>query len=348
MEERVTGLEQAGSQAQLRLFLHIGLPKTGTTSLQLRFFENAASLKQLGFLYPVGQFENPKYQHSAMIALVSPARMGDLTSFFASIRQEAVSSGCHTVILSGEAFYRLSARQLRLLLDTLGAASFRPTIVMFFRPTLDYLRSLASQAMKTQGKILVASTLARHAADFDCDEVEARFAAVFGMANVVRHDLSRDDDCVPFFDKDIGLVADLPAAWHNTRADFATLSWLNAVKTELGISTGVVHRFLMKAFKGRPPILAAETAFLSEVADMVGGRKGEALKSELAKRITDTHAFSSHQERLEYLVQFHNFVGMLRRYMWRKTMRRKFWALLGRSYESKRRERLPDGTVPPF
>jgi hypothetical protein len=191
---------------------------------------------------------------------------------------------------------------------------------------------MAAQAMKSEGNIVVVSGLARYFRDFDRDAVQARFAAVFGADAVIRHDISGNEDCVPLFDRDIGLVANLAVPWHNISADFATLSWLNAIKTELGVSTGVAHRFLAKAFKGRPPILAAEKAFVSDVADMIGGQKGEALKSELASRTANTKAFSSLQERLEYLAQFHSFVGMLRRYMWRKAIRRKFWTLLGRPY----------------
>lgn len=34
-------------------YVHIGLPKTGTTSIQEFLFANHAQLKQQGYLYPV-------------------------------------------------------------------------------------------------------------------------------------------------------------------------------------------------------------------------------------------------------------------------------------------------------
>src|SRR5687768_13412286 len=62
----------------VRLFLHIGVHKTGTTSLQLRFFHNAEQLKRDGFLYPLGRFAQHPTQHSAICTLVAPEKREEL------------------------------------------------------------------------------------------------------------------------------------------------------------------------------------------------------------------------------------------------------------------------------
>lgn len=238
MDKRVEAIDadkrwRMGMPSPLRLFLHVGVPKTGSTSLQIRLFENAEALKQKGYLYPLGRFDAPKFQHSAVANLISPEYVDDLKSLLVGMHDEAVSSACHTVILSGESLYTLAPLGLRLLHDAILFAGFTPIVVAFFRPDFDYLRSLGSQKMKEGGYIVVASKLAKHMAGFDRDAIEARFASIFGASNVIRHDLLVGEHCVLLFDRDIGLKADFAIASQNARVDFATLSWLNAIKTDL-------------------------------------------------------------------------------------------------------------------
>ena len=58
-----------------RVFLHIGLPKTGTTFLQTTMWHNRALLRERGFLYP-GTQRMDHYRASQEVRGVSPARMG--------------------------------------------------------------------------------------------------------------------------------------------------------------------------------------------------------------------------------------------------------------------------------
>jgi hypothetical protein len=57
------------------VYLHIGLPKTGTTFLQTTMWENKRALRKQGFLYP-GTNRMDHYHASQEVRGASPARMG--------------------------------------------------------------------------------------------------------------------------------------------------------------------------------------------------------------------------------------------------------------------------------
>jgi hypothetical protein len=57
------------------VYLHIGLPKTGTTFLQTTMWENRRALRRQGFLYP-GTSRMDHYHASQEVRGASPARMG--------------------------------------------------------------------------------------------------------------------------------------------------------------------------------------------------------------------------------------------------------------------------------
>src|SRR6056297_1223300 len=84
----------------MKLVIHCGLHKTGTTSFQKFCFHNRFLLRGFGIYYP----KYCKYdQHSYVLWKAQQRGMGTLGSFFAKSFAEATSD-CHTVLLSGEDF----------------------------------------------------------------------------------------------------------------------------------------------------------------------------------------------------------------------------------------------------
>jgi hypothetical protein len=317
-----TGVE--GAAAPLRLYLHVGVHKTGSTSLQVRFFKHADVLKQHGVLYPLGRFADFAYQHSAIVELLPPERRGELDALLRGVHEETVTSGCHAVVLSGENISVQPEAHLVSLRDALRSAGFSPVVVIFFRPYLDHTRSLISEQMKGGRIYITPSRIAGRLRHFSDTDTFARFASVFGADSVVRHDLAEGEDSVALFDADIGLDAALPSRRVNTRIDFATLSWLNAIKAELDVPVGLPQRLYARIFPSDPPSMAAEAAMLAEVARLVGGEKGELLDAEMQKVEQEGRALDSIEAQLEYLKRFDRFIRALRRHMKRRAFRRKF------------------------
>jgi hypothetical protein len=112
------------------------------------------------------------------------------------------------------------------------------------------------------------------------------------------------------------------------------MNWLNAIRTELDIPTGVVHRFYTRAFEGHSWRLSSEAAFLTEVANALGGERGELLNAQL-KEPAAADEIASIAARLDYLRRFNRFIAYLRRYLRRRALKRRLLKLFGRGDETK-------------
>jgi hypothetical protein len=99
-----------------KIFLHVGVEKTGTTTLQLTMAINRRRLQQHGFAYPIapGEFNHigltlyaadpeavPDLRQTAGV-LDGQAYDAFLRRYPAQLREELARSGCHTAILSSE------------------------------------------------------------------------------------------------------------------------------------------------------------------------------------------------------------------------------------------------------
>lgn len=133
-----------------RLTLHIGLPKTGTTTIQKTLGSNEQNLAQLGIVYPeFGQ------RHGAHHLLADPfVQQKNLIRPEPGLSPETLTAGIFAyaeegqhVILSSEAF--ASATKLRPPLKQL-AEKFDLHIVVFFREQTEYADSLARQMLRMQ------------------------------------------------------------------------------------------------------------------------------------------------------------------------------------------------------
>ena len=90
-----------------RILLHIGYPKTGTTSLQLFFSKNAEALKSRGWLYPeTGRLHNAHYNISFALDIGNYEKRETQTpqSMRDALDKEIHASNCANVLLSAESF----------------------------------------------------------------------------------------------------------------------------------------------------------------------------------------------------------------------------------------------------
>lgn len=150
----------------MRIILHIGMPKAGSTALQAAFVAARGPLRKRGILYPKGAFN-----HNFMVAGVAPAdRIGRLfvqqyggdaeavTSDFSDFWGGIVGAiGRHkpsVVVLSAESLFnsigRAGPEALRALLEPLGAQT---EAVCYVRRPSDYYLSMAQQQLKASSVI---------------------------------------------------------------------------------------------------------------------------------------------------------------------------------------------------
>ena len=179
------------------LILHIGTPKTGTSSLQQFLFVNHAALKTAGVLYPksvLGPPHDPKYQpvFSCIYAGNAPA----LDECLGRIADEA-DAGCGSVILSSEGFYHLMPDYTERSWDLIRmlAGRYRTQVVVYLRPQAEYLDSVYRQYLKNPrginpeyGSSMTITELLGHpriAQNLDYYGSLKRWAGAVGERNIV-------------------------------------------------------------------------------------------------------------------------------------------------------------------
>lgn len=154
------------------IYLHIGPPKTGSTSIQTYFDKNSERLKSLGILYPakgrLQKGEKYRVHRSGGIALeTGPSHMHNMLSWSAEdkveglthaelwppVLQEIENTDCTRVVISGEGFFHLPRARVNLVKDYLAGYDVR--IVFYQRNLFARAKSMYGQMIKA-GKIYMS------------------------------------------------------------------------------------------------------------------------------------------------------------------------------------------------
>lgn len=125
----------------MRLVVHIGSHKTGSTSIQEYCRSAPPALREAGILYPADCAPGTPGQHSGIKTLAMQDDPAPLQAVFAAAAAAAREAGAHTVLLSGEDLcvlgpglaHRVQVAALRHFADT--------RIVLLLRNKRDYLYS---------------------------------------------------------------------------------------------------------------------------------------------------------------------------------------------------------------
>jgi len=204
--------------AKKKLFIHIGTPKTGTSSLQWFLYNNYDKLLEQGILYPksiVESCHNPKQQ--PLFSCIHSGNANGLNALLQRISSEITPSAAF-IIVSSEGFYHHTdeltenswhlIRQLGRLYDL--------RIIVFLRPQADYIESMYRQYMKNPKGInveygsglTIQELMARPKLKQNMDYYGSlmRWAATVGEDNVIVREYSSGviDDFISLFDLDAG------------------------------------------------------------------------------------------------------------------------------------------------
>ena len=128
-----------------RVILHIGTPKTGTTSLQWSFLQSRPQLIDLGLLYPSCGLstDSHEFAHHPL----ARAAKAKLTTPWKSVVTEIQSSICDTAIISSEEMTALDSTSIEFIRDCLQG--FELSIVAYLREQVDYIEAMYNQNIKT-------------------------------------------------------------------------------------------------------------------------------------------------------------------------------------------------------
>ena len=232
---------------KLKLIIHAGTPKTGTTSLQSYFNKNQLKLRNKGILYPhnLQKIQNtsaPRHQWFEKNLVVTHPDFF-LENFKNIISQ--VSAGTHTIILSSEGIYNYwwdFTDQSKTLLEALTKL-FNVQVWIWFREPLDFIESYYKQCIRNPqvegndcyGKDLSFSQMldipwfAQHL-DYQGFVDDCR--ALFGENNVSAFDYN--GDIVQQFKEEFGLATphDNPAPRLNKSFNSMTINLLRVINQQ--------------------------------------------------------------------------------------------------------------------
>jgi hypothetical protein len=147
----LTPIEQLNGQ-KLKLIIHAGTPKTGTTSLQTYLDKKQRKLRKRGVLYPhnLEKLKNPSApkHHWFEKNLVTTHRRHLLENFKNIISQ--VNKDTHTIILSSEGIYNYwwdFPEQSKVILSELSDL-FDTQVWVWFRDPLGFIESYYKQGIR--------------------------------------------------------------------------------------------------------------------------------------------------------------------------------------------------------
>ncbi|NDW01330.1 hypothetical protein [Salipiger sp. PrR002] len=138
------------------LYIHVGLHKTGTTSLQKTLHDNRPALREQGILYPeTGLSEKAANwgHHELAYAL---RHRGKARQFWTAMREEADAKALPKVMISSEEFALLpfptmpGAEPFKLIAEIF--ASYEIQLICYLRPQAEMIESLYNHNVKSVGE----------------------------------------------------------------------------------------------------------------------------------------------------------------------------------------------------
>lgn len=133
----------------LKLIIHAGTPKTGTTSLQAYLDKKQRKLHKLGILYPTRSHNPDAPKHQWLEKNLVRTHPQNLLDNFASVVQQ-VDENTHTVLLSSEGVYNHwwdFPEESTILLKAISSC-FEVNIWVWFREPLAFAESFYKQCMR--------------------------------------------------------------------------------------------------------------------------------------------------------------------------------------------------------
>lgn len=167
----------------MKLVLHIGTHKTGTTAIQSYLTAHRNALKQLGILYPSCCEEVQQNQFSFLVPLIRQGKFEEIADYFEKIKLEADSCGVNSIIISGEDFSLLTQEHIQKLAEYLP--DLEVSIVVYFRNLYDHLISTFAQINRLNKSLPAWSNLGERLHGLmDYDAILSKWCDVFGNNNV--------------------------------------------------------------------------------------------------------------------------------------------------------------------
>ena len=243
------------AESHLKLYLHIGTEKTGTTSVQKFMSLNRALLQQAGVLYPISP-GNENHLALTAVAKVQGNEVWDKLGiadreaaavfrrrFREKFAAELNTANCNTVIMSGEhCSSRLRKDEDVKRLQEFLRQFFKPVfIVVYLRRQDDFLMSTHSTDVKNGSRrpLGIPDPEEMHFR-YDYWELLSKWAREFGREHIICRRYAKgmlnDDNIVSDFLQAVGIESNASFHWPgnmNESLDADSLEFLRLLNTHL-------------------------------------------------------------------------------------------------------------------
>lgn len=130
-----------------QIYIHIGFPKTATTTIQSALVENAHELIRIGVLYP-NTSRRQLAHHDLGFQVSEDPRYNPTLGSIASLKEEISQPNINKVVISAESLAVAEIHQIQLLKEELSPLGDIKIVVYLRRQDL-WLQSLWSQLVKS-------------------------------------------------------------------------------------------------------------------------------------------------------------------------------------------------------
>ena len=136
-----------------KLFLHVGVEKTGTSAIQSALFENKNTLRdEYSIIYPESIIWPDKSHHILSLSLLETdlhGDVGDMYDVLGRLDEEIDSSSCRDMIISSEIFRWFYQHKNYSILEERIFKKFEVvTVMLAVRPQAEWLSSMYNQWVK--------------------------------------------------------------------------------------------------------------------------------------------------------------------------------------------------------
>jgi len=174
-----------------KIYLHIGLHKTGSTSLQSFLCQNKDSLLRNGYLHPhQGLSAAKRCHHNLAWQATSDHRFDQSLGSFQSLRNEIELSSADKVIISSEDFSRAQLNEIKYIRSELN--SYNIKIVVYIKRQDLRVQSVYSQLVKNGFYFKSIDDFIDSAkSKFDYYSLLQPWQNIFGIENIIVRPLEK-------------------------------------------------------------------------------------------------------------------------------------------------------------